>query len=252
MAPDPINPGRPARSRLVIPLDRQRQRPVVYSAGRAPRKRRATRILALLGVFILGLALCLIGGAVLWWKHYKTTPAYSLALLVDAAQRNDMDTVTKIVDTDKIVDNFAAQVVDKAASRYGVALSGAARKQIEALSPRVMPVVKQNVRDGVTARVKEISESASHKPFIVIALGLPHVVNIVNTGDTATASAVVKEQQVALDMQRSNDAWTVVGLHDEALVQRMIDEVIKELPAIGLGDDPKSAKHARKLLPPVP
>ena len=46
-------------------------------------------------------------GAFLWWQHYQTTPAYSLAVLVDAAQRNDMTGVDKIVDTDKIVDNFA-------------------------------------------------------------------------------------------------------------------------------------------------
>ena len=48
--------------------------------------------------------MALAAGAFLSWHHYQTTPTYSLALLVDAAQRNDMPDVDKVMDTDKIVD----------------------------------------------------------------------------------------------------------------------------------------------------
>jgi hypothetical protein len=241
--PDRNNPAQPGHSRVVIQLDRQQ--PGVRAAGlMAPRNGRVWKILAILVAIIVLIVLCFAGGAFLWWQHYKTTPAYALALLVDAAQRNDMEGVDKIIDTDKIVDNFTAEVIDKAAGRYGAALSGAARKQIESLAPKVLPIIKQKVRDGVAARVKEISEGANHKPFIVIALGLPYVVNIATEGDTAKATTVVREQKVELDLQRRNDGWTVVAVHDDALVQKMIDEVIKELPAVGGGDE--TQKHQKK------
>ena len=153
-----------------------------------------------------------------WWRHYQTTPAYSLAVLVDAAQRNDMATVDTIADMDKIVDNFAAQVTDKAAGRYGVALSGDMRKQIEALAPKLLPAIRQNVRDAVAARVKEITANSGHQPFIVLAVGLPYFVNVhCRRRRYAKATAVVQDQQVELELARAANGWKVVALRDDAL-----------------------------------
>ena len=213
------------------------------------------RILAVIGILFVVIIVGAVLGAFLWWQHYKTTPAYSIALLVDAAQRNDTVAVEKIVDTDKIVDNFSTQVTEKAAGRYGAALSNSVRKQIEALVPSLLPALKQQVRDGVAARVKEISQNADKKPFIVVALAVPYVVNITTEGDKAKASAVIREQQVELELQRDGDAWKVVAVHDDALLQRIVDEVIKGLPAIGAGDELDLRKQLKKLprgLPPFP
>lgn len=213
------------------------------------------KILAIIGILLVVVIAAGVLGAFLWWQHYKTTPAYSIALLVDAAQRNDMDAVDKIVDSDKIVDNFATLVSEKAAGRYGAALSNSVRKQIEALVPGLLPAIKQQVRDGVAARVKEISQNADKKPFIVVALGVPYLVNISTEGDKARATAVIRDQQVELDMQRDGDGWKVVAVHDDALLQRIVDEVIKGLPAIGAGNELDLRKQLKKLprgLPPLP
>jgi hypothetical protein len=250
----PTDKARPTRRRLVIALDRGQQVP--YRPGpAAPRKRRAAKVLAILGIGVLVVLLGVAVGVFFWWQHYKTTPAYSLALLVDAAQRNDMATVDKIVDTDKIVDNFAAQVTEKAAGRYGAALSATVRKQIEALVPSLLPAIKQSVRDGVAARVKEISENnAGQKPFIIVALALPYVVNITENGDTAKATAIVHDQRAECDMQRDGDGWKVVAVRDDTLVQRIVDQVIKDLPAIGQGDEQvirKSLKNLPRNLPQI-
>jgi hypothetical protein len=191
------------------------------------------------------------GGIFLWWQHYQTTPAYSLAVLVDAAQRNDMATVDTILDTDQIVDNFAGQVTDKAASRYGGALAGLARKQIESLAPQLMPTIRENFRDALVIRVKEISAKGGHKPFIVLAIALPYFMNVAVSGDTAKASALVQDQQVELDLRRAGDSWKVMAVRDDALVQRIIDQVVKELPVIGQGDQFDIRKRIRKL-PPIP
>jgi len=192
-------------------------------------------------------------GAYFWWQHYKTTPAYSIALLADAAQRNDQTTVDQLIDSDKIADAFALEVSEKAANRYGSVLKDSLRKQINELLPSLLPVIKQQVHDGVAARVKQISESADKKPFIVIALGVPYVVNITTAGDRAQAKAQLRDQHFEVEMQRDGDAWKVVAVHDDALVQQVVDEVIKSLPAIGGDLDPR--KRFKKLagnLSPLP
>ena len=110
------NPGRPSHQRLVIPFD---QRKGSKGSSIAPRreKSRWPTVLAILG-FMLVLALVLIAaGTFLWWRHYQTTPAYSLALLVDAAQRNDTARIDQVVDMDKIISNLAATASEKAAVR---------------------------------------------------------------------------------------------------------------------------------------
>jgi len=242
-----------ARRRIVVPIG-----PPPGSAGaRSPklrfttpgpvprRKSRAARVLAILGLLLGAFVLALAVGAFLWWQHYQTTPSYSLALLVDAAQRNDMPGVDKIVDTDKIVDHFAGQVMDKAAGRYGGALSGEVSKTIRARVPALLPNIKQQVRDAVAARVKEISAKADQKPFLVVALAIPYFVNVTTDGDKANASASIHDQQVRMDLERSGDVWRVVGVQDEALLQRMVDEVIKDLPAIAPGTDSEIRKSTR-------
>ena len=222
------------RRRIVVPLDR-RERAGGFP-DTAPRKSRAGRVLAMLAIGAVVVLLCVAVGLFFWWQHYKTTPAYSLALLVDAAQRNDMATVDKIVDTDKIVDNFSAHVAENVAGRYGPALNTAVRKQVDSLLPGLLPAIKQTVRDGIAARVKEISQNAKQKPFIVVAVAIPYVVSINENGDTARI-VVVHDSRVEGDMQRDGQTWKIVALQDDALMQRIVEEVIKhvDLSVIGKG-----------------
>ena len=98
-------------------------------------------------------------------------------------------------------------------------------------------------------RVKEISASASHKPFVVIALGVPYLVNIAVTGDSAKATAIVKNQPVELEMAKAENGWKIIRYRDDALVQRSIDQVIKDLPAIGVGAEGKKTGKSLKGLP---
>jgi len=235
-----------ARRRLVIALDRGKQTSYRPGPG-APRKSRAGKVLAILGIGALLVFLCVAAGAFFWWRHYKTTPAYSLALLVDAVQRNDMATVDKIVDTDKIVDNFAAKVTEKAAGRFGAALSNSMRREIESRVPSLLLAIRQSARDGIAARVKEISENAKQKPFIIVAVALPYFVNIAENGDTAEATVILHDSRVEGEMQRDGQAWKLVAVQDDALVQRIVDQVIKDLPAIGQGDQDVIRKSLRNL-----
>jgi hypothetical protein len=41
-------------------------------------------------------------GGFFWWRHYQSTPAYAVTLLVDAAQRNDVAAFEKLINDDEV------------------------------------------------------------------------------------------------------------------------------------------------------
>lgn len=259
MSGNPNQSSEGTRRRIVIPLN---QGPAGSYAKRAasgkaggrnatpgsPRKSRVGKVLAILGITVVVIVLLVAGGGFLWWRHYQTTPTYALALLVDAAQRNDIATVDTIADIDKIVDNLAAQVTDKAAGRYGVALSGDMRKTIEARVPGLLPSIKRQVRNAVAERIKKISAQADRKPFFVVAVVMPYFVHVTTVGgEIADATITAQDRQVELELLRNGDVWKLVAVKDDALVQQLVDNLIKELPAIG----PNTGSEIRqKLLKP--
>lgn len=216
----------PRRQRLVINFD-QRDRDRTAPRRRKPRW---IKVLAILGITVVALVVLVAAGLFFWWRHYQTTPAYSLALLVDAAQRNDMAGVDQIVDIDKIVSNLAGPAAEKAATRYGPTLSATMRRRVTALVMVLLPRLKQSVRAELAARVQEIQSEP--KPFIVVALSLPYLVNIATDGDSARITTTVQDRPVELTMQRNDARWKVSAIKDERLLQLLVDELIKDLPAI--------------------
>jgi hypothetical protein len=229
MTPEQNIGGSRSRKRLVISFEQP-------SEVKRPARRRGGRwlkIVAALGLIaILGAVIAAAGGF-LWWRHYRTTPAYSLALLVDAVQRNDVTVVNEIVDIDKIVDSLAAEVTEKSIARYGGTLSPNQRKRVEALVPSLLPGVKQNVRASLVKRLQEISAESEPRPFIILAIALPYLVKITADGDTARAIAPVKDREIELTLQRNGERWKVAALKDDTVAPRIVDDIVKDFPAIG-------------------
>jgi hypothetical protein len=144
-----------------------------------------------------------------------------------------MAVVDQIVDTDRIVDSLAAQITGKTGARYGASLNPSMRKRVEALVPALMPRVKDNARPVLAKRVQEIFERSEPKPFVVLAIGLPYLVNITSEGDAARVTAPMPDRQVELTLRRNGDRWKVVEIKDNAVVERIVDNIIREFPAIG-------------------
>lgn len=235
------NPPPQRRSRIVVNLDQQQQAgaPPPTPQGQSPyqgqqpyvgaaRKRRKWP-------YIVGsILLLLIIGGVIFWQYYKTRPGYSLALLVDAAQRNDAAAFDKVVDTGQVVGSFAPQVIDEATGRLGTALTPAMRKQIERLVPTLIPNVTENLRSEVMKHVREKTTRAEGKPFFLMALFMPYIVDIKQDGDTAIVTDKSGERKLELTMQRTPEKrWKVVAVKDEALAKRIVDDIASYLPAIG-------------------
>lgn len=230
----PVDPkDRPKRSRIVVDFDKAKQM-ALHPIDSLPRRgSRGARILLIVVLVLVVLLVGLAAGGYFYWESYKTTPAYSLALLVDATQRNDQAAFDQIVDIDKIVTNFVPQVTEKALGQYAAALTAPLRKQVEQQVPKLVPGVKEKVREEVNKQVKEMSARAGNYPFPIVALGVPYVVGIKEEADTATVDVTLKDRPVQLTMQRNGEQWKIIAVKDDALAGRIVDEITKNLPAIG-------------------
>src|SRR5258708_3454187 len=134
------------RQRIVINVDGPETGTVqrLRTGGRKPR--RWLRVLAILAGLVLVVVVVAAVGGFLWWRHYQTTPAYTVTLLVDAAQRNDLAEFDKHVNYDEIAKNMVASITQKASARYGLALNSSVQAQIDKQVPS-LPSLKQTIHD---------------------------------------------------------------------------------------------------------
>jgi len=223
-----------ARQRIVINVDGPPSQTTVKrprTSGGKPR--RWLRVLGILfGLIVVVVVVAGVGGF-LYWRHYQTTPAYTVALLIDAAQRNDAAEFEKRINDDEIAKNMVATVSQKAAGRYGLAINSSVQSQIDKVMPSLLPRLKQPIHDEVVKQIKEFAAKSEPQPFILLVVGVPRLVTVTTEGDTAKVKAPLSDRTIELTMQRDADRWKVTEFKDDVVVQRMVDNVMKELPAIG-------------------
>lgn len=223
-----------ARQRIVINVDGPPSQTTVKrprTSGGKPR--RWLRVLGILfGLIVVVVVVAGVGGF-LYWRHYQTTPAYTVALLIDAAQRNDAAEFEKRINDDEIAKNMIATVSQKAAGRYGLAINSSVQSQIDKVMPSLLPRLKQTIHDEVVKQIKEFAAKSEPQPFILLVVGVPRLVTVTTEGDTAKVKAPLSDRTIELTMQRDADRWKVTEFKDDVVVQRVVDNVMKELPAIG-------------------
>jgi hypothetical protein len=233
-----------SRNRIVINLD---QSPGALDKSPSPKRlkpksRRWPKVVALLAGLVVVIVILAAAGGYFLWRHYQTTPAYSLALILDAAQRNDMATFDKQVDDDEIGRNMVTNFKQKAESRYGAALTAPLQRQIDNLLPLFLPRLKQAAHLELVKQFKEFSAKVGAKPFVVVALTVPSLVKITTEAETAKVAATISDRPFQLTMRRDGERWKVTALNDDTLTQRLVDDMIKELPPIGAIDPMKLLK----------
>jgi uncharacterized membrane protein len=208
------------RNRIVIPLDKAR----ADEPGRL-RERRSGRAGRVLGFIAIILAVVIIGalaGGYFWWRHYQSQPAYSLALLVDAAQRNDGAEIDRLLEMDKITNDFVTQV------KARVPGSSLLPAQIE---QTLTPKLKPTVRDELIKEIQRLTEQANGKPLPLIALAVPYFVEIKQNGNAASAEMKLQDEQIKLTMQAdAAGRWQTVAVSDDKLADLIADSVKKNLP----------------------
>ena len=224
----------PIRKRIVINLDQPVKKRGGEKRTAVPTQRSIwPRVLLIATAVVVFISMLGAFGAFLWWRNFQSTPAYAIALMIDAAQRDDMDALSRQIDDDAIARSMVMNVGDKAATQYGLVVSGVLHKHVEKLLPSLLPELKQTMHREIAKEVKEFAARAEHKPFVVIAVSVPYLATITTEDKNATAAATVNNRKVELTMHLDNDQWKVVDFKDDVLTQRVVDSIVKNLPTIG-------------------
>jgi hypothetical protein len=231
------------RQRIVINLDEQ-----ATAKAKPLKRRRWPRVLAVLALLVV---IGVVGAGVvgyLLWRRFQSTPTYALALVFDAAQRDDVAEFQKRIDDEEIAKNVAASVNKKAAARYGYALNSSVQQQIDTAMPSLLPRVKQAVQNELLNAMKAFAATPEKRSFISILGAVRSLLTITEEGDSAKATGIMAGRNIEMTMRRDGNGWKVTDFKDDLIVQRIVDSIMKELPAIGNIDanSPLLKKSQRK------
>jgi len=204
--------------------------PMFLENQNAPKKPNVfLKILKIFGVLLILFTLVGTIGGYLYWRNLKTTPQYSLALLVDAARRDDQKAIDELVDTNAIVDDFMPQITDKAVELYGRGLAPAAIQKVAKVAAPFLPAVKQRARSEVPDLIREKTSRFENIPFWAIAVGAERYLDITGEGDRAFVSSKLQDRPLEVVLKRSGDRWQVVAVKDETLARRIAERIGQDL-----------------------
>lgn len=228
-------------SRILVDLEKQSD-----SADLSPKKQvfpefgdyqkpkksgKFAKILKILGVSLIAILLIGAIGGYFYWQSLKRTPQYSLALLVDAARRDDQKAIDELVDTNAVVDDFMPQITDKAVELYGRGLPPQTVAKVAQIAAPLLPAVKQRARSEVPGLIREKTQKFESVPFWAIALGAGGILNIGQEGDKATVQSSLQERPFEVTMKRNGAKWQIVGIKDEVLARRIAEKIGQEIIA---------------------
>jgi hypothetical protein len=220
------------RQRIVINLDEPKGG-APQRARTSGKRKRWPRVLAILALLVVLVVVVAGVGGFFWWRHYQSTPVYTLTLLIDAAQRNDLAEVEKHINDDEIANNMLTTVSQKATARYGGAINTSIQQQIDKAIPSLLPAMKQTIHDEVVKQIQAFASKADDVPFIYLVVTVPSLLTVKTEGDKASVQAPLGNRTIELTMHRAADVWKVTEFKDDVVVQRVVDGVMKDLPAIG-------------------
>lgn len=236
-------PSRGRKSRIVIDVARvQEEARAKKNRGRF---RSVTRYLSVTALVVIALVVVALAGTYLWWRSFEKSPAYSLALLVDAAQRDDKVAVDSLIDPDQIAQGFIPQVIDKLAAQNSP-VPPQARATLPNVLPQLLPRVRDSIRDEIAAGLKGLSKYDSPRvPFFVKALGVRSASEVKEKGDAATVTAKAGDRTVELGMRRDGERWKIVTLKDDQLAGDIATRLASSVPAQPQVSQPQNPPRRR-------
>lgn len=184
-------------------------------------------------------------GCYFYWLSFRSTPQYSLALLIEAARNDDRKAVGELVDIDRVVDDFVPQITGSAVEIYGRGLSPQTVLNLSNVAAPILPAVKDRARSELPRVIRERTSKFGFMPFPAIVLGAEKYLNIKITGDTAHITSKIPERPLEIRMKRAGDRWQIVGVRDDELARDIARTVGQQIIALASGDDVTEA--GRKL-----
>lgn len=210
-----------------VPTSNQNQTPT------AKRKGGCGKILLILGgLFAVVLLIAAIGGY-WWYSNLQKSPSYSLALLIDAARKDDQQKIDQFLDSDAVVDNFVPQIEAKAKERYARGIPPETVKRAEQLIQQyltpLLPVIKEQARLEIPRQIKDKAGSIPEAPVWSVAFAHNRVAEVAESGDTAIVKSNFQSRPMELTMKKNSDKWKVVAVKDEPLADKIAQEIAQRV-----------------------
>ncbi len=178
----------------------------------------------------------------LFWRGLQQTPEYSLALLIDAAKRDDQAAVDRLVDTNAVVENFVPQVTEQAVELYGRNQPASVIDKAARVAAPLMPAVKERARAELPGIIRRETERFGDVPFAAMAVLADRYFEADVKGDKAEMRSLVPGREFQVSMRRQGDGWQVVEVRDESLARQIAETIGQQLIAIAAnGGRPDSA-----------
>lgn len=190
------------------------------------------RVLKIAGILVLSLLAVAGVSGFLYYRSLRTTPQYSLALLVDAAKRDDKPTVAELVDTDVVVDDFVKQITDKAIEVYGRGQPPLVIRRIAEIAEPIMPALKDRARAQLPGAIRARSQRLGNVPFFAMVIAADRYLDIRVDGDFAMVKSKDPERPLEMRMRRNADRWQVVGVKDDQVATDIARSVGQQIIAI--------------------
>jgi hypothetical protein len=213
-----------ARNRIVINLD-----PNQPGARKSRSRRGLGKPLLIIVIIVLVIGVGLTLGGLFWWRSYQSGPSYALAVMVDAAQRDDIATVDSFLDIPRIGSDFTAQSVP----------SSLLPSQADAIKSSASAKLNETIHAQLVKEIKDLTDVAAGKPFVLIALAVPRYVDMKQTDKTAQATVNIKDEQIQLTMQTdglsgsSVGGWKVIAVKDDKLAKMVGEAIMQSAPSTG-------------------
>jgi hypothetical protein len=203
-----------------------------------PRSKKPFIIVATVFAAILG------GAAIamaLYYSSFEDTPQYSLALLVDAAERNDKAAIDALVDIDRVVDDFVPQITEKAVDLYGRGQPPHILSRVQEIAKPLLPAVKDRARAELPRVIRDRTARLGYLPFSAMVIGADRYLNIKVEGDQAVVTSKLADHPLEVKMNRRGNRWQIVGVSDEQLATDIARKIGQEIISIATNGGRRTA-----------
>lgn len=241
----------PRRSRIVVNVAEQQPTTKQQSGTPQRKPRRGSRFnrrrmivpFAVIAVVLLAA----LTGVYFWWQSYKAKPAYSLALVLDAARRNDQAAFDALVDVDSVSRNLVPQVTAQMHAAGTTQISVPVRRQIEVNAAVLLPGAREQLRATLLEQIRQglARGGAADDSFLMLALGVARMTEIKPgsngaEGDmAATAALNINGRPVELGLRTSDAAsnrssktrWRVESVKSDELAARVAETLARVYPS---------------------
>lgn len=199
------------------------------------------RPIAIAGFVLLGLVLVSGIAFAIYYQSLKSTPQYSLALLVDAAKRDDRSEIATLVDIDAVVEDFVPQITNKAVELYGRGQSPELIRKIARIALPLLPAVKERARAELPRVIRDRTEQFGSVPFFALVMGADRYLDITTEGEIATVRSKLTDHPLELRLKRSGDRWQIVGIKEEQVATAIARRIGEQVMVVASGGGKQAA-----------